>query len=151
MLPDIRPVSPDCAILLREQVLALPDIEPLGKRQARRLYVKSVVDRFLRVAHGGQHFFLRVAVDAAADRLSCAGVIADGHAGFPSTVRPLPDASSTRCGARIRFPRHELHPLLLFAILEEVSRVISCQLRGKTFLAMTLQWQVLNTLEHHSC
>ncbi len=95
---DLGLVGLDRAVFLREQIIALPDIEPLHKRQARRLYVKSVVNRFLRVAHGGQHFFLRVAADTAADRLSCAGVIADGHTGFPSTVRPCrmlpaPDAA----------------------------------------------------------
>ena len=49
---------------------------------------------------------LRVSVNAAADRLSCARVIADGHARFPSTVRPLPDAAGTRCSARICFSWH---------------------------------------------
>lgn len=103
---DLGLVGLDRAVFLREQIIALPDIEPLRKRQARRLYVKSVVDRFLRVAHGGQHFFLRVAVDAAANRFSCARVIADGHARFPSTVRPLPDAACARRGARICFSWH---------------------------------------------
>ena len=41
-----------------------------------------------------------------ADRLSCAWVIADGYAGFPSTVRPLPDAACARRGARICFSWH---------------------------------------------
>ena len=103
---DLGLVGLDRAVFLREQIIALPDIEPLRKCQARRLYVKPVVDRFLRVAHGGQHFFLRVAVDAAANRFSCAWVIADGHTGFPSTVRPLPDAACARRGARICFSWH---------------------------------------------
>lgn len=98
---DLGLVGLDCAVFLREQIIALPDIEPLRKRQARRLYVKSVVDRFLRVAHGGQHFFLCVAVDAAANRFSCAGVCADGHTGLPSAIRPLPNCTGSRRGASI--------------------------------------------------
>ncbi len=42
---DLCFVGLDRAVLLREQIIALPDIEPLRKRQARRLYVKAMVRR----------------------------------------------------------------------------------------------------------
>lgn len=37
---DLGLVGLDRAVFLREQIIALPDIEPLRKCQARRLYVK---------------------------------------------------------------------------------------------------------------
>ena len=54
---------------------------------------------------------LRVSVNAAADRLSCARVIADGHARFPSTVRPLPDAARALCSAAVLLSRHIISSL----------------------------------------
>ena len=41
---DLCFVGLDRAVFLREQIIALPDIEPLRKRQARRLYVKAIVN-----------------------------------------------------------------------------------------------------------
>jgi len=83
-----------------------PFVKPLRDCRFLRCQICTAVDftengRHL-LAHGG----LRLTVDAAADRLSCAWVIADGHTGFPSTVRPLPDATGTRRGARICFSWH---------------------------------------------
>ena len=41
---DLCFVGLDRAVFLREQIIALPDIEPLRKRQARRLYLKAIVN-----------------------------------------------------------------------------------------------------------
>ena len=104
---DLSPVGLDRAVLLRQKIVALPNVQPLRECQARWLYVKPIINALLCIAHGHEHFFLCIAVDTPADGLACTRVGAHGDPCFPSTIRPLPDASGS---AGITLSRHAALP-----------------------------------------
>ncbi len=104
---DLCSVGLDRAVLLRQKIVALPNVQPLRECQARWFYVKPIINTLLRIAHGHEHFFLCIAVNAPADGLACTRVGAHGDPCFPSTIRPLPDASGS---AGITLSRHAALP-----------------------------------------
>lgn len=104
---DLSPVGLDRAVLLRQKIVALPNVQPLRECQARWLYVKPIINALLCIAHGHEHFFLCIAVNAPADGLACARIGAYCDPRFPSTIRPLPDAACATC---ITLPRHAALP-----------------------------------------